>query len=129
MGRWRWLNWALLAVAAVYGAWFVLGRTEGSFAGSPSEEWRKADTLQAASSGIELLVHRNRERLRLRVPRNSWPKLKSACLQKRAETCFEGGRHSFELTLPGGTLPAGLLLIRLESWTGEERSLAFRLPD
>jgi len=129
MGRWRWLNWALLAVAAVYGAWFVLDRSEGSFAGSPPQEWRKADTLQAASSGIELLLHRDRERLRLRVPRDPWLRLKSACLQRPTETCFEGGRNSFELTLPGGTFPAGLLLIRLESWTGEEQSLAFRLPD
>jgi len=126
MGRWRWLNWALLAVAALYGAWFLLGRTEGSFAGSPPEAWTEAKAAEGPASGLRLLRDQDRRQLKLRLPPDGWRALRSACLATDAAACFTGGRNAFMLARAEPGPPDEIVAVRIRGWDFGERVAYFR---
>jgi hypothetical protein len=131
MGRWRWLNHAVLAVAAWYAAMFLLGDREGSFAGRDASDWRELVPLDPRG-GARLFEHRDDKRLLLSLERPLWRELRRACLAVGSEPpCFAGSRHSFELAAEAPiTAPRDGLTVEIETWSGDERRLAFRsVPD
>jgi hypothetical protein len=101
---WRIINCTILLAVCYFGVAFTLGKSDGSFAGRNALEWTKVTVIRSSIPGVKLerKICTDAEcqpELRLLLNRDLWYALEKACLTAAPDTCFDGPRIDFRMSL------------------------------